>query len=229
MRVVEVMENKRILFNFASRSRPERCESTALNIFTNCLSDNYRILFKFDDDDPRISDYKGMFSGIVNSIPIYGTSRDKIHAINRDISAEGWDILVNMSDDIVWTVKGFDNLIRQHCGPDDFVLFPEPYAESQVVKGKNEQISVVSIMGIDYYKRDGYVYYPEYKRTHCDNEATEVARLRGRLKVIDTPIFYHEHPAAGYPVNDDQYKLEKQTWAHDSDLYKRRKEAGFPK
>jgi hypothetical protein len=226
------MDNRIILFNFASRSRPERLVKAIRNIENLADDQRFSFIIKLDKDDKSLQDIlmpnpaeRYRFMGYPAA---YGLSTSKIHAINRDIPTTGWDILVNMSDDIVWTKQGFDDIIRTHCGPDDFVLFPEPYADSQVVKGKNERISVVSIMGRKYYERDGYVYHPSYKRTHCDNEATEVARIRGRLKEVEIPIFYHEHPSAGYPVKDEQYMLERQTWAEDSLNYKTRKEAGFP-
>lgn len=218
---------KRILLNFATRSRPQRFWSSLTNMYELLSGCNVCGLVKADTDDICLSDYQ------LDKLPItfnYSVqlSESKVNAINRNIPLIGWDILINMSDDIIWTVQGFDDIIREQCGPDDFVLFPEPYANKQFNKQKNELIAVVSIMGYDYYMRDQYIYHPSYKRTHCDNEATDVARLRGRLKYIDMELFYHEHPSAGFPVKDKQYLLEKKTWDEDSANYKARKEAGFP-
>jgi enamine deaminase RidA (YjgF/YER057c/UK114 family) len=47
---------------------------------------------------------------------VYGTSKNKVDAINRDMDAFSkphWDILVNMSDDMEFTYKGFDIDIRK--------------------------------------------------------------------------------------------------------------------
>lgn len=218
----------RILFNFATRSRPKRFEKAMQNILAHVKSDRFSICVKYDRDDMAMRQWSMFNREYKNTLYYVGDSISKVHAINRDIPTTGWDILVNMSDDIVWTMSGFDNIIREHCGADDFVLFPEPYASKQMNAGRNGLISVVSIMGYEYYKRDGYVYHPSYKRTHCDNEATEVAKLRGRFKQVNQTLFYHEHPAAGYKVRDEQYLLERSTWHEDSLNYKNRKEAGFP-
>jgi hypothetical protein len=219
------MESRFILFNLASRSRPERCARAIRSIRDNARG-NYLIRLVLDQDDAKLYQYLTNKDIVASSV--IGYSNDKIDAINRGPVGMKFDILVNTSDDIIFTAPGFDDIIRQHCGPDDFCLFPEPFADNQARLHRNERISIVSIMGADYYKRDGYIYHPSYKRTHCDNEATEVARRRGRLKEVEIPIFYHEHPAAGFPVSDDQYKLERETWAADSANYRARKEAGFP-
>lgn len=223
--------SKRILFNFATRSRPQRAKETITNLIGKISDANYVILMKVDTNDPLTSDYLRIFQ-MCDPYPIklvIDKSTDKVHAINRDIPTEGWDILVNLSDDIRFTADGFDNIIREHCGPDDFVLFPEPYARAQANRGRNELISVVSIMGFDYYMKDKHVYHPSYKRTHCDNEATALAKIRGNYKQVDKVIFMHEHPSAGYPeFRDAQYLLEKQTWAADAENYRIRKERSFP-
>jgi hypothetical protein len=83
-------------------------------------------------------------------------------------------------------------------------------------------------MGRKYYKRDGYVYHPAYKSLFCDNEATQVARERGRLKEVEIPIFYHAHPAAGYPTNDAQYKHTDSFYQEDKATFIKRKAEGWP-
>jgi hypothetical protein len=217
--VTEVSNERIILFNFASRQRPQRFVKALQNIADMCEG-QYEMLIKLDSDDPYLSKYPEVVCNL-------GRSKSKVHAINRGIPKHGWDILINMSDDIVWTVKGFDNIIREHCGNDDFLFIPEPYADSQYVKGKNERIPVVSIMGNQYYNRDGYVYHPSYQRTHCDNEAVIVAEKRGRLRVLEQTLFYHEHPSAGYPVGDKLYGKERITWDQDKRNFEQRKLNGF--
>lgn len=225
MREADRMEDKMILFNFASRSRPERFHKTVEKIAELCKSANYVILAKVDSDDPALNEYLDPVRPMVQFA--IGKSTSKIDAINRDIPTSGWDILVNVSDDIVFTRLHFDDLIRQHCGQDDFVLFPEPFADGQVVKGKNERIAVMSVFGKDYYQRDGYVYHPSYKSLFCDNEATASARDRGCLKEVEEELFYHEHPAAGYKTNDAQYKHTESFWNEDKANYLKRKSQGF--
>lgn len=216
--------SKHILYNLASRSRPDRLRDTISRIKSLAKDHNHTILVKLDVDDPN--NYDDLYHKPNIEIAL-GKSVSKVHAINRSIHLDGWDILVNVSDDTKFTAQGFDNIIRQHCGEDDFVLFPEPFADGQVVKGKNERISVMSIMGNKYYNRFGYVYHPDYASLFCDNEATQVARILGRLKEVEVNIFYHEHPAAGYKVNDGQYRHTESFWESDKQLYFKRKENNF--
>lgn len=215
--------NQHILFNLASRSRVARLYQTIEEIQRLCANNNHTILVKIDIDD-RCDYSKLLDYGVEVRI---GRSKNKVDAINRSIPNEGWDILVNVSDDIRFTMQGFDDVIREHCGEDDFVLFPEPYADGQVVKGKNERISVMSVEGIAFYRRFGYVYNPAYASVFCDNDISQCARILGRLKEVEIPIFYHEHPTAGYKVNDQQYRHTESYWDQDKAVYYSRKRVNF--
>jgi hypothetical protein len=140
----------------------------------------------------------------------------KIDAINRDVNEFNydWHILVNLSDDQVFRMKGFDNIIREHCGLDDFVHFPD---------GNNPSLCTMSIMGRDYYNRTKYIYHPEYKSLWCDNEAQEVAKILGRYKFVDKRIFDHLHPAYGKAQMDSQYvKTESFSYIDRETFYKRK-------
>jgi hypothetical protein len=212
-----------ILFNLASRSRPQRLYQTIEEIQRLCNAINYTILVKIDIDDrcdySRLLDY-----GVEVRI---GRSKNKVDAINRNIPPDGWNILVNVSDDIRFTMQGFDDIIRQHCGEDDFVLFPEPFADGQNKSLKNDRIAVMSVMGRVYYSRTNYVYNPCYTSLWCDNEATKVAEILGRLKVVEQSIFYHEHPAAGYGIRDEQYRHTESFYWPDEKIYQQRKKINF--
>lgn len=210
-----------ILFNFASRSRATKFKSCVENI-RDLASGNYFILAKVDDDDPCVAEYLTT-PGVQFSM---GLSGSKVKAINRNIQGE-WDILVNMSDDILWTEKGFDDIIREHMEEDCFLHFPEEYADSQAQNKARDTISVVSIMDKKYYDRFGYVYHPDYKSLWCDNEATEVARRLGRYKHVDKKIFEHIHPAAGKAQRDNQYKHTEGFYWRDKAIFEKRKAMNF--
>lgn len=214
----------RILFNFASRSRPEKFKRVCRQINSLCQGNNHKILAKVDTDDPEFNEY----SAYNNVVIVPGLSDNKIHAINRDIPENGWDILVDVSDDFVFIKKGFDNVIRYHCGPDDCVHFPEPFAAKQAKMSFYDNIIIMAVMGRDYYNRFGYIYNPVYKSLFCDNELTAVAKLTGRYKFINNQIFYHAHPAAGFGKPDAQTKFTESFWAEDENTYKQRKSNGFP-
>jgi hypothetical protein len=213
---------KTILFNVASKSRPHKFNRVVNYIYDNC-NQPFIILAKVDDDDQTKDAYD-----LSRVIHIGGYSDNKISAINKGIPKEGWDIITDFSDDFVITKKGFDNIIREHCGPDDCLHFPEPFAVSQNKNNRNEDIIIMACMGRDYYNRFGYIFNPVYKSLFADNENTAVAKKLGRYKFVDEQIFYHAHPAAGYGKADAQTKYTESFWKEDQKTFNERKKLNFP-
>lgn len=212
----------KFLINFASRSRPEKYHSCIKNL-RECFT-NYKVLLKVDRDDPYVRDY---FSTVYEEVIIkLGYSKSKVDAINRDIPADGWDILINTSDDVRW-FWGAGSSIEEAMKPDLFLHFPEEYAESQAKKKRQPSTCVVSIMDRIYYNRFGYVYNPEYISLYCDNEATEVARKLGMYKFVNTVICEHLHPVTGKVKTDDQYIHTQSFAGRDKQTFLRRKNYNF--
>lgn len=219
--------SQRILFKIASRSRRNNFLRAIDSVIDNVSNkDDYHILIAVDSDDAT------MFPLPVINCPhtykVYnkktGEEITKISAINRDVNEfeYDWDILVNLSDDQIFTVKGFDNVIRKafdFCKPYQFVHFPD---------GNRSDLCTMSIIGKDYYNRDKYIYNPEYKSLYCDNEAQEVAKQRGCYKFVDTQIFEHLHPAYGKSAFDEQYqRTEAIGNTVDRETYLKRKAINF--
>ncbi len=188
----------------------------------DCFED-YTVVLKVDRDDAMAREYFTTFYD--HTIIRLGYSKSKVDAINRDIP-EGWDVLVNTSDDIVWK-PGAGKEITKAIEPDTFLHFPEPYADGQAARKGVDPISVVSIMDRKYYDRFGYVYQPDYVSLWCDNEATEVARKLGRYKFVNKYIFEHLHPSAGKAKKDDQYRHTESFFSKDKLTYSLRTQAGF--
>lgn len=216
--------DQKIFFNFASRSRPEKFKKVVRDIQKLSISDNYEIVAKVDLDDPRKDEY---YLGSPKVAFKYGLSENKIHAINRDIPADGWEIIVDVSDDFVFTRYGFDNVIRKYCGPDDCLHFPEPFATKQSRLNRNDDIIIMAVMGKQYFDRFGYIFNPLYKSLFCDNELTAVAKNLGRYKLIQQQIFYHAHPQAGFGKADEQTKFTESFWKQDEAVYLERMAKGF--
>jgi len=181
--------NEHILFKLATRSRPQKAKASIDNIIANCNSKNYTILVSIDTDDETMHDFKYDNN---NVFIIKGTSKNKIDAINRDIHLfEGWKILINTSDDMVFNIRGFDDIIRQ-----DFLGFYDQvlhYSDGY----QKDNLMTMSIMGVDYYNRFEYIYHPDYKSLWCDMESTEVAHLMNKYKYMgdQKQLFTHMHPA----------------------------------
>lgn len=207
----------KILFKFATRSRPQKFLEHISNIFkTIADNDNYLIIVSADNDDNSMRDYRANpFDK--NIIIFHGTSQNKIHAINRDIEkASAWDILINTSDDMVFTQQGFDNIIREDMNK----YFPDLNGFLHYNDGNQKSnVCTMSIMGRKYYERFGYIYNPEYKSVWCDVEQTEVAHLLGKHKYMgdEKVLFRHMHPAWGLSDYDEQYRKSENldVWGED--------------
>ena len=219
----------KILYKFTTRSRPHLFNRGMKSIIENSSSDNYHILVSTDIDDETMLkpfDYS-------NTTIISKTSKNKIDAINRDLNEfttiYDWDILVNMSDDMVFTKKGFDDVIRKAfdyevnnthtVGSLDRCLhFPD---------GNRNDLITMAIMGREYYNRFNYIYHPDYISLWCDNEMTDVAKQLGCYKYVNEHILEHKHPAYGKGAFDRQYVKTESYSVVDEVTYHKRKANNF--
>lgn len=221
--------NQKIIYNFPTRGRPEKFFTALANIKLMSANENYEFCIKLDKDDQFLPEYLVGLKKLelLSSVSI-GDSNSKVDAINRDIPKDDWDILINMSDDILWTVWNFDDIIRADIEEDCFLHYPEPFADRQCAIQNKPPISVVSIMDRVYFERFGYVYHSSYKSLWCDNEATECARNLKKHKWVNKIIFSHEHPQAGKTKMDEQYRRTESFYKSDMINFNRRRSRGFP-
>ncbi len=218
-----------ILIKYATRNRYKWFMRAIANIHNTIHTKDFQILVSADIDDPTMNnlDVKNFCERWDNVKIVYGNSKSKIEAINADMDQAdpSWDLLVNMSDDMCFMVDGWDSIIRQRIkdtwgdSTDCFVHFNDGYTK--------DALSSMSIIGKDYYKRDNYIYFPEYRSFSCDAEAYFVAKVRGRHKYFEEIIFRHQHPANTPVINDDLYAKNSLHTPHDTQLYWRRLHADF--
>jgi hypothetical protein len=190
------------------------------SIINNCVSENYQILVSVDEDDASMFGMEEQYKNNSKVVFCKGGNRNKIYAINRDLEKiTDWDILVNMSDDMLFTVYGFDAHIRDAFDNLDQCLhFPD---------GNTKHLITMSILGRKYFDRFGYIYHPDYVSLFCDNEQMEVSQILGCYKYIDKDIFAHLHPAFGKAASDEQYNHTESFWNVDQATFSRRKELNF--
>ena len=201
----------KLFFKCTSRSRPHRMKKTIDSIVSNVSAEcDYFIQLSLDEDDPTLAEYFKIISPVHEKI--IGTSKNKIDAINRDMDLvdQWWDILINVSDDQVFIQPHFDLDIVNNMGNDTdmFLHFPD---------GNQGDLATMSIIGRKYYLRDGYIYHPNYESVYCDNEAQDVAKLRGCYKLVNKHIFNHEHPAWGKGQMDSQYAKTEHHVTYEKD------------
>lgn len=224
------MSEMKICFVFPSRSRPTKFFNTLDNIRNMSGSKNYFIWAKLDTDDPTMNN-SAVIDTIENEYPEvtvkFGKSKNKVHAINRSMEdLPHCDILIIQSDDVIWDVWGFDNEIRHAFEKhfpnlDGTIHYPDDHGKSQTV--------IVSILGVNLYKKFGYLYNPEYDNVYCDNEFTEVTQIMKKYVFVKKRLFTHAHPIWTHQGWDELYRLNesKETYKKDGDTFFKRKSQNF--
>ena len=209
----------KILFKFATRSRPEKFKKCVENIRSMVADkNNYLIVVSADTDDESMKNIE-IENDNLDIVFFFGQSLSKIHAVNRDIDhfkEAQWDILINTSDDMHFVQKGFDDIIRQDMAAN----FPDTDGVLHYNDGNQKSnVMTLSILGRKYYDRFGFIYHPDYTSLWSDVEATEVAYMMGKYKYMgdDKILFRHFHPAWGLAQYDEQYRQteSQELWVKD--------------
>ena len=153
---------------------------------------DYEVVLSIDSDDDLMTGAEvGKYIERMENMHVHvGNSKTKIEAINADVPATDWDILVLISDDMIPEVKGFDDVIRGDMSR----LYPDTDGVLWYFDGWRRDLNTLCVIGRKYYDRFGYIYHPAYKSFWCDMEFTEVASALGRQTFIDRTIIRHLHP-----------------------------------
>jgi hypothetical protein len=218
----------KILFKLPSRSRPERFFKTLDNIHAMVVDkENFHVVCTLDNDDYLMNqeEIKARIREYPNTTAMWGSSKSKIDAFNRDmLEIDGWDIVVAVSDDMQFIVSGFDNLIREgfRCNaPDLDALLHYPDQDARHV------IPVLYLAGRKYFNRDLFIYNPIYESLFCDNESMEVAQLRNKYFFMGVRILNHLNPAYGHLPRDAQFDRQQNLWGKDERTFNIRKANQF--
>ena len=211
----------KLTYSFPSRSRPVKFFAALDNIRSMSASSNYEVIAKLDDDDKQFTQrFKDRLSEYPEVIVKWGRSKNKVHAVNRNLEGMTGEILLCHSDDMVFIKRGFDDFIReQYKNFNGLLHLPDGYA--------NARVCTYSIMHIDYYKRFGYIYNPEYVTLFCDNESTVVAKLLNKYKYVNEQIFQHEHPVLGHVPKDEMYIRDGRLYRAEEITYRKREAKNF--
>lgn len=218
----------KILYNFPTRSRPEKALACLKNIEYMSGSENFFCVLKIDHNDPLCNN-----SYFINKATefhwvsiVLGHSNNKVHAINRDIPDTGWDIIISVADDLYINQKGFDNIIRAEyeSGFRGALHIMEQYGKDRLL--------TFPILHKDYYEIDSYIYNPSYSNVYCDNEMQEVAKIRGQYRLHPAHgIFEHRNPICGSEYGEpDELLLKTENpigYVRDRNVYEKRKSINF--
>lgn len=213
----------KLTYSFPSRNRPVKFFAALDNIRSMSASDNYEVIAKLDIDDKLFTDrFKQRLEQYPEVIVKWGKSRNKVHAVNRDLEGMTGEILLCHSDDMVFIKNGFDEFVRGQYSLynfDGLLHLPDGFA--------NERVCTYSIMHVNYYKRFGYIYHPDYISLWCDNEQTEVAKALRKYKYINEQWFQHEHPVLGHVFKDEMYMKDGKYYRQEEITFKKRENMNF--
>jgi hypothetical protein len=217
-----------ILMKITSRSRPDQL-LRVVKLYKERASNPVRLkwLFSFDSNDDSVTELllsrlNEILSGFDVQI-VKGESDGKIDAINRDVNQfpHDWDILLNISDDQIPEIHGYDEIIR-------LAMPTDLDASLWFFDGAQPRINTMECQGRAYYERLKYIYNPCYKSFYCDNEATEVAQRLGKLIKSERCIIRHHHPAIVRTVqNDALYDKNQKYWDQDKAMFNKRRQENF--
>lgn len=174
----------------------------------------------------RILSTKDNVDGVVN----YDHDTNKISAINDHIDGRDFDIVICASDDMVPKVYSWDMEITNAMK----LYFPNLDGCVHFNDGNtNGELITFSILGRRLYNHFGYIYHPDYKSLYCDNEFTEEVTKLDKVAYINKVIISHEHWSVKGTQNHNQVDIAVHKTLHysgrDGEVYKQRKQLGFPK
>jgi len=221
----------RILIQFPTRQRPEKFIQVAKK-YIDLLSDkdNWIMNISCDEDDFTMNNVP-MIKRIFKLAPEdkvvlnFNANKNKIQAVNANISDFDFDIVLLASDDMIPKERGYDNIIRKHFE----TYFPDFDGVVHYDDGhQHDKLNTLSILGKSYFDKFGYIYHPSYISLWADNEFDEISRTLGKHRYIEQVIIKHEHPGTNMNViNDDLYIKNNAFELADRTNYNQRKAMNF--
>jgi hypothetical protein len=226
----------RMVIKFPTRNRPQKFMGV-LDRYLGMLSGMHEVHFviSYDHDDPTMNNenmfsyfdrIKSYYPGRIHAL--CGKSSSKISAVNANLDAvERIDphVILLASDDMIPIVGGYDDIIDKAMGK----YFPDTDGVIHFNDGYSgvDRLITLSILGMKYYRRFGYLYYPGYKSVFPDNEFTNVARMLGKVVYIDHVIIQHQW--TGQFTHDDLHKRNEsvEMYNHDAPIYIERAQRNF--
>jgi len=222
----------RILLKCPTRSRPQRVMETLrkyirlanhpeqIGVAISCDSDDGSMLRNLVQEE-----LQSILRGVEWNRIYFSDNKSKIQACNANMKEIDyqWDIVVLVSDDMLPTVQGYDDAIRNHMR----ASFPDTNGILWFNDGyQGDKLNTLCIYGRKFYEEYGYMYNPEYKSLFCDTELTDLCRTTYKDRCLYIPycIIRHEHPGTGYGEKmDTLYQTNQKYWNDDMYTYIRQK------
>lgn len=222
------MKELSLLIKFPSRERKTQFFTVLNRAQRLRMRTNTRFLITLDSNDASMNNdqVRHVMDMWGNLKYIYGESKGKVDAINRDMEqAEDFDILLLLSDDMVPMVQGYDRIIVEQ--------FEKNFPDTDGVLWLNDgyvgnRLNTIVCMGRKYYERFSFIYDNDYKSLFCDNEFTDISVKLNKYVYISQILIEHIHPmnVRTTPM-DGLYRRNDKYFLEDQITYKRRKANNF--
>lgn len=196
-----------------SRGRPEQSFATIKKWLLKSGTPKVEVILSLDMDDPYLDQYIRIYYDAPFRVVFKkGYNRGAVGAINSAAREARGEIFIVVSDDTDCCVQWATRLLKQTVGLNDFVL--------KTKDGIQPTMITMPILDRAYYKRDGWIYHPEFKHAWADRYFTELAHRRGRV-VTRNLIFKHLHYSVLKKKPDEQYRRTDATFNEGRQIYKR--------
>lgn len=218
----------KMVVKFPTRNRPHRFMSV-LDRYLGYLSGTNEVHFviSYDHDDRSMNNenmwsyfdrIRAQHAGRIHAI--CGKSHSKISAVNADLNvvrAINPAVILLASDDMVPVVGGYDDVIKHYMTKH----FPDTDGVLHFNDGFSgvDRLITLSILGMKYFNRFGYIYHPAYKSVFPDNEFTNVARMLGKAVYIDQVIIQHQWVGMNSPDELHARNESQDMYNHDGPIY----------
>jgi hypothetical protein len=185
-------------------------------------------------DDPSrvehilVTDDPSFTTAPVFTHTIFGVNR------GRKCAVDGWNKSAELSTGKFLITVADDWFPCEHWDTELLKVIPDLEGEYmlEVDTGGNPGLLTFSMLTRKYYRRYGYLFYPEYLGMYADNEVTDVARRDGVVVDAKHLFFEHKHPLYGHGEMDEVHKHQhrSEAFAVGEEIYmRRRKLLGFDK
>jgi len=226
----------RISLLHASRQRPQIAFDCFNEWIQNASSpEQIQYILGLDDDDPTINEYIELFahpSEEYKLIMNFTDSRNVVQAFNNaaKLISSTTELIITVSDDM-GCFKNWDmELFKLLEGVNNFEE-PRFIGVSDGVRTYGI-VLVYYIANIAYYKKFGYILYPEYDGVFADSDMHQVAHKSGYLIHAPQLTFQHKHWSLGLSKKDEiSMKNDATTnpagWKRNHKIYQMRAKRNF--
>ena len=215
-----------LLIKFPTRNRVDKFLQT-LDLYVRYLDDkSTKIIVSCDNDDESMKEdfIQEVLEQYENVELHFSDNKSKIEAVNANLEAVEFDIILLASDDMIPKVKGYDTIIKNkmkefYPDTDGILWFNDGFQKNR--------LNTLCILGKKYYDRFGYIYHPHYHSVWCDNEFMDVGNILKKQTYIDEVIIEHQHPDWGYGLRDEIHTTNQMNEQYDFMVYNKRKSINF--